>query len=30
MKRLVCFLIIIGFLPSLTGCGSIYANFREV
>ena len=30
MKKIVCFLIIAGMLPSMCGCGSIYSNYREV
>ena len=30
MKRFLCFLIIICMLPVLSGCGSIFSNYREI
>ena len=30
MKKLISFLIVICMLPCLSGCGSIYSNYREV
>lgn len=30
MKRFLCFLIIISMLPLLSGCGSIFSNYREI
>ena len=30
MKKLLSVLLILSFLPSFSGCGSIYTNYREI